>query len=230
MSASVRSTPLEYRTTMTAEDILELDAASSDTSVVIWSMQQPGACERLTQEGRLSGDPKFAFLDRTHNRKRFGYAWMQEQMAKRMAGYEQELPIWALLVPPACSDRKNDTLLRIEIPKSRFLVSFYYPWTQLQPAFARMWETEEWPDHWGEDIPYVAVDTEDHEKVVYIGPHHQRRTKWDEVECRSSWERMFDLMLVKREGFLWGLTLQAMIPYIGAGEVKDMQPIPKRDY
>jgi hypothetical protein len=220
---------LGYQKKMTAEDILGLHAASDDTSVVVWSMQQPGAIDRLMQEGKLSGDPRFAFVDETHNWKRFGYVWMQEQMARRITGYKQELPIWALLVPPSFSDRENDTLLRIEIPKSRMLISFYLPWTELEPAFAYLWNMQEWRDHWVTIIhPYAAVDATDLQKNVFVGPHGQRRTEWNEVECRASWERMFDLTFINREDFRWGLTLQTMIPYVLSDDVKDMRPLSKR--
>jgi hypothetical protein len=109
------------------------------------------------------------------------------------------------------------------------LISFYLPWTELQLAFAYLWKAQTWPDQWLGDIrPYAAVDAADVWRNVFIGPHGQRRTEWDEAECRASWERMFDLTLANRENFLWGTTLQAVVPYILKEDVKEMRPLAKR--
>jgi Domain of unknown function (DUF3841) len=224
--------PITFGERLTIADIDRLHAAADDALVEAWTMQQPGAIERLSRDGELTGDPQFAFGGDPNRKgmpgKRTKYAWMQTQMTKRLKGYQQELPIWVLFTRSTHTDREGDQLLRIEIPKSRVLVSFYRPWVDLSGAMAVLETSVGWPEEWALTVcPYVAVDVDDLFRSIYInGSDGARLTQFDEQVCRLSWERMFDLTLAHRERFLWDdFVLQGMIPRIFHDDVKDVLPI-----
>jgi hypothetical protein len=213
-------------------------SSADDAPITLWSMQQPGALEILRKTGRLAGNPVFAFAPDCAGKvpagKKGAYTWMQQQMAKRVRHYQQELPIWALFSRPEHTNRRNDKLLRIEVPKSRMLVSFYHPWEKLLGIMNRLEANNwVWPDIWPAPLcPYLFVDEEDEEAQGFdsIGGRPRgeraRRYHWDEGRCRASWERMFDLRLARRERFLWTpIYLQAMLPNVFLTDVKEELPI-----
>jgi hypothetical protein len=232
------SPPLEFGDKLTVADIEQLISCPDDTLVVVWSVQHPGAITSLRSDGILTGDPRFAFAPdpatgKPRPGKRMGYAWIQEQMSKRMADYHYELPIWVLLTRPTHCTNGNDQLLRIEIPKSRLLFSFHTPWMELLPVMARLEKSDGWPEDWPlatyQDVPtnpYVPANADDARKNRYLnGVDGACRTQWDEHVCRSSWERMFDLTLVRHENFLWKLVVQGLVSKILVDDVRDILPM-----
>ncbi len=225
--------PLAFEEKVSLDELQRLISCPEDTPVTLWSMQQPGAIECLKTDGRLTGNPDFAFAPdktgRTPAGKKGAYTWMQEQMAKRLPSYNQELPIWALLSRPNDTTRPNDQLLRIELPKTRMLVSFYQPWPKLLSVMDCL-ERHNWlwPDHWSVSAccPYFSADAEDQKEEFVDTETRQRRDQWDEQLCRASWERMFDLKLARFEGFLWTpICLQAMLPTIFHSDVREVLPL-----
>ena len=123
----------------TLEDIQKLISCSDDTLIEIWSMQHSAAIEHLHVNGSLLVNADFAFSSEDNKRgKKAAYSWMQAQMGVRLTKYQGELPIWRLLSRPQFSNRQNDKLLRLEIPKSRILISFYEPWRRLLCIMAHL--------------------------------------------------------------------------------------------
>ncbi len=224
--------PVGFGSTITVGDLDYLCSSPDETHVVVWSMQQPEAVDRLLTDGILSGDPHFAFAPDVAGKIRPGikaaYAWMQQQMTRRLKGYQQELPVWTLLSRPSHTTRKSDKLLRLEIPKSRMLISFYQAWCDLRPTFAVLEQSEGWPEDWSLSArPYVATDADDARRHIYLkDANGAQRTQWDENECRLSWERIFDLTLARSENFLWSdLVLQGTVPAIYRADVRDILSI-----
>jgi hypothetical protein len=217
----------------TAEDLQKLIDCSHDALVEIWSMQQADAVKQLRTEGSLTGNPDFAFSGAYDQPgKKPAYRWLQAQMKKRLVGYGGELPVWCLFVRPTSSKRKGDRLLRLEIPKSRMLISFYKPWSELLCIMARLGEVEsDWPANWGWCRPYIPIDKIDQQRIfkdqdrALRDADRARTFTWDEQECRASWERMFDLKLAAQTQSFWGLQLQAMVPALLVSDVLDEMPI-----
>ena len=217
----------------TIEGIQKLINCSDDTFIEIWSMQHEAAIKHLRTRGSLTGDPKFVFPPTEGNLgKRSAYQWMQARMKDRLSEFQGELPIWGLLSRPQFSNKKDDKLLRLEIPKSRMLVSFHKPWNDLRGIMARLEGCESsWPNNWvSYCYPYIYVDEVDEvdgESRFIDGDQDQtngarpQRSNWDESKCRSSWERMFNLSLAKQAQLLWGLRLQTMTPSILSSDVRD---------
>ncbi len=224
------------------EDIERFLSCKADQPVTLWSMQQPGAVECLESTGRLLGNPAFAFAPERTGKSQAGkkdaYAWMNQQMKKRLGECEHDLPIWALLSRPEYTTRGGDRLLRIEVPKSRILVSFYQPWHQLLGVMAHLeCNGGRWPHLWASDsCPYVSAKANDKGKEFLGGGDGReamprpRRAKWPEDECRASWEGMFDLSEASRDGFLWQpISLQAMLFVIFRSDLKEILPIALRE-
>jgi hypothetical protein len=138
---------LTFGKELSRSDVERFLSCADDMTITLHSMQQPGAIKRLKKQGRLTGNPDFAFCPddtgKVQAGKKGAYTWMQQQMEKRVHNYQQELPIWALLSPPDNTTRPNDKLLRIEVPKNRMLVSFYQPWHELLHIYGRS-RKQEW--------------------------------------------------------------------------------------
>jgi hypothetical protein len=72
MQAMTFPIPICFGQKMSIPDLETLWSAPDDTPVVAWSMQQPAAIERLRNDGKLSGDPKFAFAPDLDGKKKAG--------------------------------------------------------------------------------------------------------------------------------------------------------------
>jgi hypothetical protein len=218
---------------LTIDDIERLSGSPADTPIVVWSMQQPGAIERLLESGTLTGDPRFAFAadttGYTKRGKRMAYAWMEQQMCERLKGYRGELPLWVVLSPPEFATKEGDKLLKLEISKSQMLISYYQPWVDLLHIMAQLESSGGWPEHWISTIPYLTGDAVESRRNIYLnGVDGALRTRWEEPECRLSWECMFDLTLARRDNFIWELMLQGVVPTISVTDVKDILSIDLR--
>jgi len=211
-SASVLSMP----DNPTVDDIGRLIGAPATALITLWTMQQPEAIQRLRNSGRLTVDPEFSFVKYGEPGKRGAYAWMQEQMQKRLIVYNGELPVWALLSRPTETSRAGDQLVRVQIRKDRMLVCFYRPWHRLLGIMGCLERNGGlWPPG---DPAYFAACNDD-----------QRQPQPSEIECRASWEKMFNLSLARCLGFRWSpILLQAMLPTLAINDVREYMPIAER--
>ena len=144
-------------------------------------------------------------------------------MAARLSDYHQEWPVWAVLNRPGkLSNRPSDVLLRLEIPKSRLLVSFYEGWLKLLGVMYHLDRhcNGKWPEQWisYQEAPYLDPAKGESTEPT---PDVPRAKPWffDEKECRKTWERIFDLTLYAQERFAWDACsgsplLQAVIPVV----------------
>lgn len=203
----------------TLDDIDQLIKAPAATLITLWTMQQPGAVQQLRDTGRLMVDPEFSFVEYGKPGKRGAYTWMQDQMQKRLIGYGGELPVWALLSRPTKITREGDLLLRLEIRKDRMLVCFHRPWDRLLGIMSSLEENGGvWPPL---DPGYFAACSDDK-----LQPGQPQPT---ETECRTSWEKMFNLELAWSSGFCWPFMLQAMLPRLDGYDVRECMPMAESD-
>jgi hypothetical protein len=231
MYVGENSDMLEFSDKLSVSDVGRLFSHPDDGPVTVWSMQQPEAISRLEKDGVLTGSPEHAFAAEISTGepkpgKRVAYAWMQDQLRKRMPDYHDELPIWVVLGRPSFTGKENDRLLRIELPKSRILFSFHIPWAELLHSMAQLEKAKGWPGHWVFS-PYVPSGIDDARRHIYLnGVDGATRSNWDEDMCRASWERIFDLTLALRDDFLWSSrSIQGTIPRILRDDVKEILPI-----
>ena len=191
---------------VTLKYLRDLMSMARDARVTLWTLQQPGAVKHLTMKGYLTGRRKFAFAPAyNHPGKERAYAWLQSQMQVRLDCYCGELPIWALPSKPTQTNRDDDILLRVEVPKRRILFSFYELWCRLLRG--NSWE-------------YFAIDVADREQNRpnnLCPPVHV---------CEKSWERMFELELGLRADLLWHpFNLQASLSKIWSRDVSEISSV-----
>jgi len=224
--------PFEFSTEISVDEIERFLRSPGDTPIVAWSMQNTGAIELLKKNGHLTGDPKYMFVSARPG-KRAAYEWMRQMMANRIDNYQQEWPVWCLPSRPQSTRNIDDKLMRLEIPKSKMLISFYQPWESLLGVMAFL-ETRnmQWPSQWLHfecDSPLFnpIVDDSWDDNWPNVIP-----VTFDEKECRASWEQIFDLTLAGRKGFgWWGIPrLQAMVSEVTMPELMEILPIPIAQY
>jgi hypothetical protein len=219
MSDGLKTQILSMPDNPTLDAIDQLIRAPANTLITLWTMQQPEAVQQLRDTGRLTVDPEFSFVKYAKAGKRGAYAWMQGQMQKRLIGYGGELPIWALLSRPTDITRVGDQLLRIEIRKDRMLVCFHRPWERLLGIMSSLeGNGVNWPPL---GPAYFAACSGDKLQLGQPQP--------TETECRTSWEKMFNLELVWSSGFCWSpILLQAMLPMLDIGDVRECMQMGER--
>jgi Domain of unknown function (DUF3841) len=222
-------TRFEFKDDISLADIGEFLGSPEDTPVVIWTLQHPRAVECLERTGKLTGDPTFTFARKTPG-KRSAYEWLRRMMAKRLSHYSQEWPVWALLTrPTAPSDSPNDVLLRLEIPKAKMLVSFYEGRVKLLGIMEYIeLHNDKWPEEWMlyREAPYLCPVLQE-DITGHLDVPTPRPWSFDEQQCRSSWEKIFDLTLYGLERFAWDSSsryplLQAVVPIIYRSDVTEM--------
>lgn len=203
------------------EFVKALASKGPDDLIELWTYQQAGAVELLRRRGWIRGDPTFAFCSQyTKLGKRPAYEWLVQQMrraeqAGQLEGYNGDLPIWAWFAPPGddFETRSGDQVLRIRIAKRRALIGFHHPWEAL---LHRMCDLEVRGASWffpTEQQGFIAAFEKEERRALASAP-------FSEDQCKRSWERMFDLELGRRDGFLWGHTLQAVVPAVRIEDVR----------
>jgi hypothetical protein len=193
-------------------------------------MQSHEAVARLQATGQLTGDSEFTFDPPKYQiGRKSAYSWMQAQMRHRIPTYDEELPIWGLLSrPDAESKPKEDRLLLLEIPKNRMLMSFYQPRCRLLGVMACIEKTNRWPESGFDSLcPYFSTSKSEKERREFVegvsNGSGARTSRWDEEECRTTWERMFDLTLAQNSDFLWSpIYLQTMMPMIYSSDLREV--------
>lgn len=180
---------LSFVESIDQSDVEALASTDDKQVVTLWTMQQPGFVELLRREGRCSGSATHAFSSPMSSGKRAAYEWLQDQQRARVPGYAGGTPVWALLIRPLCTTRKDDRLLQLQVQCARALFFWYRPWTALldfmsHPAGSLL-------------LPTAHVDAFDHEKKARDFILRSR----DEIRVQQT--RMFDLHLASQPGFRW---------------------------
>lgn len=160
---------------------------------------------------------------------RLAYKWMVEQMLKRGKISEGHYPIWVCLnryeAETQVGQRTDEVLVSITLPREKVLVSSHEHWSTVLQAYQILYRKNlEWPDEWLASKPYIPESGIERfnyglGKVDYKISHtrpivtsstfcwpkikteqHPKHYK-DENECIASWERMFDLNLIKSKSY-----------------------------
>jgi len=198
------------------QQIDELAGAHDDTTISLFTFQHADVAKKLEQGDRHVASSQFAFM-KNYPGKKMAYNWMTTQMNNRLIGEGCDLPIWALPVRLPCPIEPTDRLIKINVPKSRVLFSFYAPWENMLSCFSEIEKTGGvWPKRWFSQ-PYITANSSDEQYLQsngFIVPN--------ETACRSSWEKIFDLSLISTIGFKWSNSpyLQAVLNYIDADDVE----------
>jgi hypothetical protein len=183
---------------ITRSDLEGLLSKTPGEQVTLWSLQQPGAIKTLCNQRHLTGNPEYAHA-RGHIGEERAYEWLDEQLSRRLESYDGKLPpVWAFPARPTHTDRQDDLLLRIEVPKRRVVFLFYDLWERLLQDMHSC-------------LPmYFSISRD---KFV---------RSYSECEKKRSWERMFDLELGRRSDLCWRpYCIQACLASIGIQEVKE---------
>lgn len=212
---------IEFFDPPSLEEIADLSDRSPETLVTIWTRQQEGAVEQLNTEGILTAREEYTFPAGHSIGKKRAFEWMRSQMNKRIPSFDAAWPVWGSLTPPCNKEvlTPGDRLICARVPKNRVLISFYNPWEHILQCMALIERSGGlWPAHWGM-MPYLAMNSE--------GRARLRRANYctsniPELECRESWEKIFDLSLVHTEGFSGGNEMQATLSAIYRA---DVQPV-----
>uniref|UniRef100_E6QNU9 Uncharacterized protein n=1 Tax=mine drainage metagenome TaxID=410659 RepID=E6QNU9_9ZZZZ len=176
-----------------------LENCAPDEKITIWTLQQRNAVNGLQENGKLHASSEYSFPQGCSVGKKSAYRWMQDQMTKRLEGYNNELPLWAS-IDKLTPNAPDDILIKAEIPRNRLLVHFYDPWETILQCFAMIESNGgAWPSSFL-DTPYVAANEDDQ---IYVSGKNNCTSCYKEEECRISWERIFDLSLIDEPGFKW---------------------------
>lgn len=190
-----------------------LKSCPPEEKITIWTFQQQKAVEEFRSKGELRANTEYSFPEGHSVGKRRAYQWMQEQMKKRLENNNCELPLWVSLDKMQPNQgAPGDVLIKARIPRNRLLIHFYEPWNIILRCFAMINGNDgNWPTSFV-DTPYVAANDGDQN---YVDGKSNCTSCYTEEECRSSWERIFDLSLVDTCGFKWW-TLHATLCCITA--------------
>ncbi len=136
----------------------------------LYSIQSPSVIESAERRGYLTGG--IDYLD--DEIFRVAYEWMRMQMARRIANFSGDYPVWAWVKRPdlrRSGHEKRGThmlMLTLEIPKRRVLVSDFEGW-----VYAPI------NDH------YLCEGEEEDARL------RRRENPPSEEERRQSWEKIF---------------------------------------
>lgn len=178
-----------------------INSCNPEEKITIWTFQQKKAVEEFRSGGELRATTEYSFPPGHSVGKRRAYQWMQGQMKKRLENNNCELPLWVSLDKMQPNQgAPGDVLIKAHIPRNRLLIHFYEPWNIILSCFAMINGNDgKWPTSFI-DIPYVAANDDDQN---YVDSKSHCISCYTEEECRSSWEKIFDLSLVKTCGFKW---------------------------
>jgi hypothetical protein len=165
----------------------------------LWSVQHQSVIETVL-EGRFAA--RYDFVPPS---RRSASRWMADQM--RMRGLDMGLddaPVWAFVERPeprtspiwgSSQPEAAMRLLRLAVPRERALLSFHYPW-----AYSFLGQKPE--------RSFLFASAAERAERGYMLP--------PEDHCLQSWQKMFDLSLLRMPGFTWWNPASASSPPDGA--------------
>ncbi len=156
--------------------------------MILWTIQDMAAWERLQQHGLLRGDGR-----RVQVYYRYAYRWMAEQMRLRLPPPHARVPLWGWYRWRGIRQCRPDlrasghlvkgvpgVRIELELPEDRALLSDFDAWhCVLNRYFLSLREQEE--EAFAEELERAEVQP----GWPYAEPFHSKVV--------SSWERIFDL-------------------------------------
>jgi Domain of unknown function (DUF3841) len=169
----------------------------------LWTIQSADAWARAMERGILRGDGR-----RAARAFRPAYAWMRSQMARRLAAYSGEQPVWAWQLPRPDLRRRGHlppgtrgVLVEFSAPSSQVLLSDFDGWHSVL------------------NNDYLGLSESD-DRVFRRRCTRTSGGVWADPCCRSrveaSWERIFELPPAGADPDGYGEPgfVQATLPYI----------------
>ena len=178
-------------------------------SMRVWTIQRAACWERFQERGILRGDGR-----RVCHHFRPAYRWLMTQAHRRLPGYKGGFPIWFWHFPKP--DLRHDAHVRrgersvrieLEIPRARVLLLGFQTWHCVLNRWhlsCSRHESREW------DRKVKGFNQ-------FLGPLPPIL----EAELQSTWERVFDLRLLRRTR-MWGSIdeIQGVTEYVMLTEVR----------
>jgi hypothetical protein len=182
---------------------------SSGGVIRVWTIQRAAVWEFLQKRGILRGDGRRVF-----HHFRPAYRWLMAQMRQRLPEYHGGVPIWLWYSPRPDLRRgahlppgERGVRIELELPRDRVLLLDFETWHCVLNRWhlSRSWrESREWD-----------------RKTKAFDPFRAPLPATLETELQLSWERVFDLDLL-RSARMWGPVdrIQAATEYVQLDEVR----------
>jgi hypothetical protein len=190
---------------------------SGSNSVRVWSIQNADCWDLFQKRGILRADGR-----RIQRYFRPAYQWLIEQMRGRVPGYTGGPPVW-FWYSPQPDLRKRGHLqrgvrgvrLELELPRERVLLLDFETWHCVLNRWhlSRSWrESRKWD-----------------RKTEGFGPNWNPLPPALESELQATWQRVFDLDLLKRAK-MWGPIdrIQGVTEYVRLEEVRSVKAFRSR--
>lgn len=184
-----------------------IEAAERDT-LTLWTIQALAGWQRAEQQGVLRADESRVF----HLWHR-AFRWMAEQMTRRVPAHHGGYPVWAWYYADTVPDPAGlspggqaGVCVEFRAPRSEVLLSSFDAWHSV---------VNDW---------YLSLDDAEEEDWVRRYPDEadpNRRSAECQAEIERSWERVFDLELLKRSPH-WAdrsAVVQAAVPEVRLDQV-----------
>jgi hypothetical protein len=185
---------------------------NGEMAVRVWTIQRPSWWRTLQQRGLIHADGR-----RLCRNFRPAYNWMMGQMQRRISGYTGAYPVWFWYSPKPdlrhgghLARGERGMRIELELPRSIVLLSDFETWHCVLNRWhlSLSWrESREWD-----------------RKTKGFDQYRGKLPAQLEVELQSTWERVFDIDLVRRTK-LWGPvdSIQGVADRVLLSEVREVR-------
>lgn len=197
---SFRRSASECTEGRSASSLMMVNPCKRECVVILWSIQSDQAWKALQSSGVLHTDARYAFEDFT-----LAYAWMAEQMAKRLPATRpiaDALPLWAWYQYDGENKRKPDLSRAGHLPRGERGVRIEF---EIDDDLVLLSDFEVWhyvlnywylPASMGKDEEFEARLAK--QSLSFYTTKPLPDPVLDE-EIRTSWERIFDLEWAEKD-------------------------------
>ncbi len=189
----------------------------ASSAVRVWSIQDAGCWDLFQKQGVLRADAR-----RIPRSFRPAYRWLIAQMRQRVPGYSGGAPVWFwyspkpdLRKPGHLPSGVSGVRIELELPRERVLLLDFESWHCVL-------------NHW--HLSRSSRESREWDrKTAAFNPFLGSLPPSLEAELQSTWERVFDLDLLKRAK-IWGPIdrIQGVIEYIRLDDVRSITEFTSR--